>query len=261
VPDKTLELWQTLLKVESDNASFADAIRGQRAFSEHMYQRRLQGRIPGWLLNSWEYTHPNPYETGWQALDNVTRKLNNKLKEGSPTENLAGVLQADTDLIEISRLPAEQQPAAIQAIQPKWAKLPSGSATMAYYLERHLDHIAHLRCMLTALAVERFRLAEGHWPENLAELSPRFLPQVPNDVFGTAAPNYVRLPDGVLIYSSKGNGQIATDAAKMKFPGGQGKDNLRIRLWDPDKRHVPAPVPKMNSADSARNESKPPDKK
>jgi hypothetical protein len=89
--------------------------------------------------------------------------------------------------------------------------------------------------------VERFRLAEGHWPENLAELSPRFLPQVPIDVFGTAAPNYVRLPDGVLIYSSKGNGQIMAAAARKQFPGGQGKDNLRIRLWDPDKRHLPPP--------------------
>lgn len=59
----------------------------------------------------------------------------------------------------------------------------------------------HLRMALTALAVERFRLATGHWPESLRELVPDHLECVPEDPFDGKPLRYERLRRGFLVYS------------------------------------------------------------
>lgn len=53
----------------------------------------------------------------------------------------------------------------------------------------------------TALAVERFRLANGQLPENLNELVPQFLSIVPVDPFDGKPLRYHRLAKGYVIYS------------------------------------------------------------
>jgi hypothetical protein len=52
-----------------------------------------------------------------------------------------------------------------------------------------------------ALAVERYRLAHGKWPQSLQKLTPAFLTKVPDDPFGGGPLHYRRLGDGVVIYS------------------------------------------------------------
>jgi hypothetical protein len=260
VAEPRLKEWQSILEEDEGYPWMADAFRGERAYNEHIHQLISEGRLPKNLLDVMT-AQPTPFPTGWQALDDLTGKLHNQLKRPSAAESLAAYLEFDTDLIDIARLPVEKQPAAILAKQPTWAKLPEKIAGFLGYYERYLDHKAHLRCMLTALAVERFRLAEGKWPASLTELTPRYLSEVPEDVHGGGPLGYLPLPDGVLIYSSKGNSQIMAAAARKQLPGGQGKDNLRIRLWDPDKRHQPPPVPKMNSTDSRSSDKKPADAK
>jgi hypothetical protein len=260
IAEPSLKEWQSILEEDERYPGMADAFRGDRAFNEYIYQLISEGRLPKSLLDVMS-AQPTPFPTGWQALDDLTGKLHHQLKRPSPAESLAARLEFDTDVIDIARMPVEKQPAAILAKQPTWAKLPEGIAGFLGDYEQYLNHKAHLRCMLTALAVERFRLAEGKWPASLTELTPRYLSQVPEDVHGGGPLGYLPLPDGVLIYSSKGNGQIMAAAARKQLPGGQGKDNLRIRLWDPDKRHLAPPVPKMNSTDSRSSDKKPADAK
>jgi hypothetical protein len=55
---------------------------------------------------------------------------------------------------------------------------------------------------LLACALERYRLAQGAYPERLAELAPRFVERVPHDLLDGAPTRFRRHPDGTwLIYS------------------------------------------------------------
>ncbi len=68
-------------------------------------------------------------------------------------------------------------------------------------LTREAQSLVRVRAAEAALAVERFRLAEGRLPESLAQLSPRFLPSVPTDPFDGAPLKYRRLATGYVVYS------------------------------------------------------------
>jgi len=52
-----------------------------------------------------------------------------------------------------------------------------------------------------ACALERFRLAEGKYPEALTALSPRFIDAIPNDVIGGKPLHYRTTTDGYVLYS------------------------------------------------------------
>jgi hypothetical protein len=66
---------------------------------------------------------------------------------------------------------------------------------------KEANNFAYLRTSITAIAVERFRLAHGRLPENLNELVPQFLSAVPIDPFDGQPLRYHRLAKGYVIYS------------------------------------------------------------
>jgi hypothetical protein len=66
---------------------------------------------------------------------------------------------------------------------------------------REIESLARLRVAQAALAIERFRLANGRLPKELNELIPRFLPVVPTDPFDGARLRYKPRPKGYVVYS------------------------------------------------------------
>jgi hypothetical protein len=56
----------------------------------------------------------------------------------------------------------------------------------------------------TAMALERYRLAKGNYPETLDVLAPEFIAQVPTDVVGGKALKYRREADGQFVLYSVG---------------------------------------------------------
>jgi tetratricopeptide (TPR) repeat protein len=56
----------------------------------------------------------------------------------------------------------------------------------------------------TAIALERYRLARGAFPESLDALAPQFISQVPHDVIGSEPLKYRREPDGSFVLYSVG---------------------------------------------------------
>jgi type II secretory pathway pseudopilin PulG len=68
-------------------------------------------------------------------------------------------------------------------------------------LTREADDFARIRLATTAIAVEHYRLLQGRLPDNLSELTPQFLPNVPIDPFDGALLRYHRLANGYVIYS------------------------------------------------------------
>src|ERR1035441_5437059 len=57
---------------------------------------------------------------------------------------------------------------------------------------------------IVACALERFRVAQGQFPESLEPLSPRFLSQSPHDIITGAPLIYRRTQDGQFILYSVG---------------------------------------------------------
>lgn len=60
------------------------------------------------------------------------------------------------------------------------------------------------RCAATGIALERYRLAEGHHPDTLQALVPRYLKAIPIDPFTGAPLKYIRKPDGSRVVYSVG---------------------------------------------------------
>jgi len=100
---------------------------------------------------------------------------------------------------------------------------------------------------IVACALERYRLAEGRFPESLEPLSPRFLAAMPHDVTTGAPFIYRRVPDGqFLLYSVGWNEK--DDGGTIVLPG--GKDHKRD-LTEGDwvwQYPAPAPPPAQNAA-------------
>jgi hypothetical protein len=95
-------------------------------------------------------------------------------------------------------------------------------------------------CMLnaaaTAVACERFRQAEGRWPDSLRELVPRYLRRLPADPYDGQPLKLAKHEAGLVIY---GVGQDRTDDGGKLHPQGRSEQpgfDVGVRLFDPDRR-------------------------
>ncbi len=93
-----------------------------------------------------------------------------------------------------------------------------------------------VRSAIAALAVERYRLERGAWPESLAVLVPEHLPKVPLDPFDGQPLRYRRTDTGIIIYSIGEDGYDNEGYVEVAGkPGKQGPD-IGFRLLDPELR-------------------------
>lgn len=72
---------------------------------------------------------------------------------------------------------------------------------------RNATSLAQIRSTQTALAIERFRAANGRLPRQLDELVPQFLSAIPTDPFDGQPLRYRRLNIGYVVYSVGSDGQ------------------------------------------------------
>lgn len=74
-------------------------------------------------------------------------------------------------------------PAASRTV-PRYSRLFHGWAgDLSAYLERQFQGLAERRVTAVSLACQLYRVDEGHWPQRLDELVPKYLPAVPADPF------------------------------------------------------------------------------
>jgi hypothetical protein len=85
---------------------------------------------------------------------------------------------------------------------------------------------AQLECAAAAVAVERFRMRKGRWPDSLEEVvAAKLLDKMPLDVCDGKPLGYRKMPDGVVVSANA--------------PAGEP---CEFRLWDENKRRQP-PLP------------------
>jgi hypothetical protein len=156
-----------------------------------------------------------------------------------------------TKLIEIAKLPPEQQEEALQQLPalPQRKDVPYVDfdfQLLPDLMVTCLRTLAEERSAVVGLALERYRRAQGHWPDTLADLVPTYLPQVPLDPFTGKELSYRRLDDGVVVYSVGPSGPLK--GANAYLPVGVPGADKGFRLWDVDKRRQPPAPPPVGGA-------------
>jgi hypothetical protein len=165
-----------------------------------------------------------------------------------------------TALVEIAKLPPEDWAARVRLLESQANLLPmefkswyqSTAAMVGLY---QIDQ-ALLRCTVAALAVERYRLAHGQWPESLDSVVPEYLPAAPTDPFDGQPLRFRRLENGLVIYSVGLDLHDDGGILNRQNPGAQGTD-LGIQLWDMSQRRQPwrppsEPVPDDDAEEASR---------
>jgi hypothetical protein len=101
-------------------------------------------------------------------------------------------------------LPLLQQAAGAVDRDRAWIPPLSLSRMMPNFYRSEVQlarSLAMTRCAVTALAVERYRLANSRLPEAAEALAPAFMPAVPADPFNGQTLRYKPVEDGCLVYS------------------------------------------------------------
>jgi hypothetical protein len=99
---------------------------------------------------------------------------------------------------------------------------------------------ANLLAAATAVACERFRLKHDRWPRDLAELTPTFLPAVPQNPFDGKPIGYRVLQDRVAVYCFWANAPFKIDDQPPDIRDGNTPGvGIGFRVWNPDRRGLP----------------------
>jgi hypothetical protein len=159
----------------------------------------------------------------------------------------AAYLRYMTELVEIAKLPPQEQKARLQNLKKPEVNLPmllvalgEGDNTKIVDIFRRQEALLH--AAVAALAAERYRRDKGRWPEALTDLVPDYLPDVPTDPYDGGPLHCRRLDDGMVIYSFGPDGQ--DDGGKIVRRANPPKDaDIGFRLWDVAHRRQPAPPP------------------
>jgi hypothetical protein len=101
------------------------------------------------------------------------------------------------------------------------------------------ESLARIKAARTLIAAERYRLAHGRWPEQLADVIPCYLREVPRGPYSDRPLRYVRRNDRIIVYtlgfnSEDNGGRLHPDRKR------EPKFDVGDELWNPEHRHKPA---------------------
>jgi hypothetical protein len=233
--DPSLAGMQRLLEDEASDPMWLIGMRGERAMMDRALEAIQHGdvrlsELPAFLK---KYGEEDIYSV--EGLPAV-------LLPGSVKSQRAALLRWNNRMVEIAKLPVEEQKLPLTELDSTSKELPILARAMRpTYLraaERWFLMQVSFRCMITLLAVERYRLAHGRWPEKLADLVPAYLSKVPIDVYDGAPLRYRAFSEGVTVYSVGMDG-IDDGGNLGKNPKVPGTDS-GYRLWDVKHRRKPA---------------------
>jgi hypothetical protein len=233
-----LQALQELLQEEIDAPRLRQAMRGERAIGVETMEMLQDGRLP-----QWPYGAPKGSWRRWLP-DWVPASL---------TVNRANYVRAMNELVAASNLPVEKQLDETQRIVDRWQRrdglLSLSLPALSKYVAAHARSHARLRCAVVALAAERHRAEQEFWPASVEALvKSGYLKTVPLDPFDAKPLRFQRLPDGVLVYSVGVDRVDNGGVVDRQNPVAAGTD-IGFRLWDPDQRRRPAPLPAPDKVD------------
>jgi hypothetical protein len=240
-PEPSLLDLQKELEKEAQTPFFLAGVRGERASLNEMLQNIQDGTIS--FTEYWRLT------TGLTRFVPPRESVSNypipELKSLRMYVNLrnerARMLHYFNGVVEAAKLPTWEQADAIDA-QDKlllkepgfWVAFCPASHKVA---QADLRTKATLRTAYTALAMERFNLANGRWPDKLDELVPKYLSSLPLDPYDGAPLRLSRKGSAVIVYSISQD-KVDQGGVLLANPTNDGSD-IGFILQDPQKRRQP----------------------
>jgi hypothetical protein len=242
VAEADLASLQSQLEEEMAQPLFLIAARGERAGLDLLVAGVQNGTLPLSYVNL--LRGESPGSTMASPLDGIRLML-----PGNIADYRATLLEAMTELVEIAKLPVEQRGPRVEqlkAARPGQRGLADLLAIdVCRVVQRFQRNDAALRCAIAALAVERYRLRHGRWPESLDALVPDLLRAVPMDPFDGKPLRYRRNAEEVAVYSVGPDGKDDGGVIAPRDLGRKEGPDLGFRLWDVAARRRPAPGDKQ----------------
>lgn len=145
------------------------------------------------------------------------------------------------EMVELAKLPSAEMLTALRAKEKAWERVYAIKKVLVALTSRlALDDVhtrAILRTAYTALAVERFHLANGQWPEKLQELVPTYLHSVPEDPFDGAPLRMARKGSALVVYSVSND--LADQGGTLLPDWASPGSDIGFVLHEPEQRRKP----------------------
>ncbi len=213
ISEHHLAALQRALEREADYNAIYPALRGERAWAQLYFEMIEEGKLSYPELIG----GPNP---SWKA----------RLYAMFPGRDHADQLRMQTELVKASLLPEESRLKSLEGVAQKELGRPflfphiQGAGYLAGPVADLQVTQAHLRCAATAVAVERYRLKNGAWPEDADTLvKAGLLKKSLNDSSDGKPLRWKQTPTGIVIHSL-------------------AQGNVGFELWRPELRgQAPSP--------------------
>jgi hypothetical protein len=222
----SLQRLQLLLENEAAFPRMSIAVRGNRAIAHELLDAVESGDEPVASLSM--LTGSDNWRGPLSSIEAV--------RAAHPA-----VLRTLSDAVAIADLSG---PARMERIDQWYAALnnsPERAALVAVVPDLHgLDKScrridARLRCLIAALAAERYRLQHGEWPEGLNDLTPKFLASVPTDPTTGEPLGYFHSLDRMAVFARPYPGVAGERVLYLRVV--PHPDGVVVQLLDPRKRH------------------------
>lgn len=256
--ESVLSEFQKQVALHAEFPAIYQGMRGQRAYFDNLLERAQTGEISREQLQA----ELGPSTPGISIPVRLARLLQFMLLYGDLAGARASALHVSNELMSIGLLPPQERFKATQAFAAKaqtsaswWAKRQFGAPLYIKYFADELGPIAVQMCAITAIAVERFRLANNRWPDSLEELTPKYLKAVPTDPFSGKPLRFVRKGTVFIVYSI-GERQ-RSDGGTVADDGSLHRPDQGFVLHDPAARRQPGPpfvFPERTSQDMKTSE-------
>ena len=170
------------------------------------------------------------------------------------------MLDSHRQLLETASLPWKKRIEQIQVIEENTRNTVRSTQSHfialyvlldhnANYLVQEIELRASMRSAVAAIACERFRSANGRWPNDLAEIPKSILPAVPLDPYDDKPMKLKRTETGLVAYSI--GPDLVDHGGKFEGKITEGRD-LGFRLYNPSERRKPAPMKSESTNDEKK---------
>lgn len=246
-PNEGLAELQKELLTEADFPWFQCGIKGERGAFNTLFEGLYSGKINfEETMTLMEGRVNNSHETH-KVLQSIAFEAYRPLIPGDQ----AKFLEVMSAYHEVSKLPYHEQKAALAQIKAPPRPPEDFRYLISSFMLPACQKIslatfrlrAELLAGAAAIACERYRLTTGKWPNSLADIPPDILPAIPLDPFNGEPIKYLKLDDGVVIFTAGDEvdqkGTNTSDANSPPLKGyGRG-----WKLWNKELRRQPKTLP------------------
>jgi hypothetical protein len=230
----SLEMTQRDVQMVLDEPLMLEAMRGERAFVEDTQSCLDDGRFTRRDFQEMEAKSVMPRT----IMGKVDRVLRGRFIGKSRKRHAAKMLSYYSAIVELLK-----ESPYIPTRYPRRLKSARKAAGLVVALYcRFIPQMlfsdrrqrAVLSCIVSALAVERFRIANGRWPTSLSEAVPSFLQAVPLNPYSLRPLDYQTDGDGITI-QALGNKSVYVGGF-IPYARGFNRGDIVVRLWNVERR-------------------------